>query len=217
MSGGGVAFSQALQSQGNTNSSEPVVKYRTGGGIADLNRNVDSKGIRHFIEGGYTDVGDVEGIDAYDSANYGGKGFVVTSNTDVNNYLNLGNLPTPGQGLLLAGGNNNTISDAGSGFTMPTDSTYSTDLNDYDDFNPVAVGSELGGQNLPGAFGETIPQSVVDAAGANSIVRGTPGSDTYSVFDSDTGTFNTVPSKVAGPDVPIVVNVNWPPLINCFN
>ena len=69
MSGGGVAFNQALESQGNTNSSEPVVKYKTGGGIADLdrNRNVDSLGIRHFIEGGYTNVGDVEGIDAYDS------------------------------------------------------------------------------------------------------------------------------------------------------
>ena len=85
MSGGGVAFNQALESQdkSNTGPGEPVVKYRTGGGIADLNRNgkADSLGIRHFIEGGYTDVGNVEGTSAYDSANYGGKSFVVPSYT----------------------------------------------------------------------------------------------------------------------------------------
>jgi hypothetical protein len=50
-------------------------------------------------------------------------GFDVPSDTAVTDYLNLGNFPTPGDGLLLAANTNNTTSDAGSGFVMPTTPT----------------------------------------------------------------------------------------------
>lgn len=58
MSGGGVAFSQALENQGGTNSSEPVIKYGTGGRITN--------GVRRFDIGGDSTLGFIS------NADYGG-------------------------------------------------------------------------------------------------------------------------------------------------
>ena len=107
MSGGGVAFSQTLQSQDETNmgSGEPVVRYGTGGRITGFANggNVDSRGIRHFLAGG--DDGLSLGVvqDGGFDSSYDGFG----DNYDGFDYDRTG--PTPDGAFIDFGGNDDDI------------------------------------------------------------------------------------------------------------
>jgi hypothetical protein len=123
-------------------------------------------------------------------------GFNVPSDTDVNDYLNLDNFPASGPGLLLAGGNNDAVSDAGSGFTMPTNSTLGSNLDGYGlDSGLNASATVLDGNvsNTYGAFGETVPSSVTDqlTSGSTAVAN---NNGTYTAIDSD-GNLSTFDSN----------------------
>lgn len=107
MAGGGVAFNEALQneSMGNTNSSEPVVKYGTGGRITGFAEGgkLGSDGIRRFAMAGAVG-GDDNGVIANDLGGFdfgndfgpGDNPFSYTGGTDdVPEIIITGDRPAP--------------------------------------------------------------------------------------------------------------------------
>jgi len=75
MAGGGVAFSQALENQGDTNSSEPVVKYGTGGRITGFDKG-EIKDLARFGRNGDTMLAHINPQEARMLKRAGGSGTI---------------------------------------------------------------------------------------------------------------------------------------------
>ena len=129
-------------------------------------------------------------------------GYVPTESSNITDTTGLDtgpvipNITTGGTGTTIdtTGGTTGAVSPVTSGPGAVTSVTGGTPTTTggtggaIDPFAPVAYGTGLGGENLPGAFGDTIPQNVIDSVGPDAIIR--PNADgTYQVFDNSTGQF----------------------------
>ena len=171
----------------------------------NLDGSYDFRGEGDFMGGGFG--GGVGGSGGYQGGtdytvgaggftNNNNTGFVVPSDNAVTDYLNLGNFPTPGDGLLLAANTNNTASDAGSGFVMPTTPTA---ISQVPGVETMVDGDGRTVYLIPGTGG-TLPDGTTDLGqttynpnllvGGSTSLEDKPGGTGTNVDNSYLGSIN---------------------------